>query len=339
MADRGAGERGVAVTAAAPLYDLAGKRVWVAGHRGMVGRALVRRLSREPVELLTVPRAELDLTEGAAVRAWIARHRPDVVILAAAKVGGILANATFPVAFLEENLRIELEVITASAELGVEKLLFLGSSCIYPRDCRQPIREEHLLTGPLEATNRSYALAKICGLELCRAYRRERGRDFIACMPTNLYGPHDDFDPETGHVLAALLRRFHEAKIRGDREVVVWGTGTPRREFLHVEDLAAACLHLLRHFSDDIPINIGCGEDLTIAELADLLARTTGFRGTIRFDPARPDGTPRKRLDVSRITALGWRPEIPLEQGVRRTYRWFLAHHAGRAVGGAEQMP
>jgi len=324
---------------AAPLYDLSGKRVWVAGHRGMVGRALLRRLSREPVELLTVPREELDLTEGAAVRAWMTRHRPQVVILAAARVGGILANARRPVEFLEQNLRIELEVITASAGLGVEKLLFLGSSCIYPRDCRQPIREEYLLTGPLEETNRAYALAKICGLELCRAHRRQYGADFIACMPTNLYGPHDDFDPETGHVLPALLRRFHEAKSRGDGEVVVWGSGTPRREFLHVADLAEACVHLLRRFSDEIPINIGCGEDLTIRELAETIARITGFRGRIRFDPARPDGTPEKRLDISRITALGWRPEIPLEEGIRQTYRWFLQHHAGRAVGGADQMP
>ncbi len=333
MADRGA-----AVTAAA-RYDLSGRRVWVAGHRGMVGRALLRRLSREAVELLTVPREELDLTEGAAVRAWMRRHRPQVVILAAARVGGILANARRPVEFLEQNLRIELEVISASAELGVEKLLFLGSSCIYPRDCPQPIREEYLLTGPLEETNRSYALAKICGLELCRARRRQEGHDFIACMPTNLYGPHDDFDPETGHVLPALLRRFHEARIRGDGEVVVWGSGTPRREFLHVEDLAEACLHLLRHFSDEIPINIGCGRDLTIRELAETIARITGYRGRIRFDPARPDGTPEKRLDISRITALGWRPQIPLEEGIRQTYRWFLAHHAGQGSGGAEQMP
>ncbi len=324
---------------AAALYDLSGKRVWVAGHRGMVGRALLRRLSREAVELLTVPREELDLTEGAAVRAWMRRHRPQVVILAAARVGGILANARRPVEFLEQNLRIELEVISASAELGVEKLLFLGSSCIYPRDCPQPIREEYLLTGPLEETNRAYALAKICGLELCRARRRQEGRDFIACMPTNLYGPHDDFDPETGHVLPALLRRFHEAKSRGDTEVVVWGSGTPRREFLHVEDLAEACLHLLRHFSDEIPINIGCGRDLTIRELAETIARITGYRGRIRFDPARPDGTPEKRLDISRITALGWRPQIPLEEGIRETYRWFLAHHTARAADGAEQMP
>ncbi len=317
--------------AAAPCYELSGKRLWVAGHRGMVGRALLRRLAREPVELLTVPRQEVDLREGAAVRAWMARHRPQVVILAAARVGGILANATRPVAFLEENLRIALEVITAAAELGVEKLLFLGSSCIYPRDRRRPIREEDLLAGPLEETNRPYALAKICGLELCRAWRREGGRDFVACMPTNLYGPHDDFDPDTGHVLAALIRRFHEAAVRGDPEVVVWGTGTPRREFLHVDDLAEACLHLLRHYSDERPLNVGCGRDLTIAELAELVARVTGYRGRIRFDPDRPDGTPRKLLDISRITALGWRPRIPLEEGIRTTYRWFLANHPAAA--------
>ncbi len=360
----------------APRFDLSGRRVWVAGHRGMVGRALVRRLSAEPVELLTVPHEELDLTDGAAVRAWMARHRPQVVILAAARVGGILANATRPVDFLEQNLRIALEVIGASAGLGVEKLLFLGSSCIYPRDCPQPIREEHLLTGPLEETNRAYALAKICGLELCRAFRRQRGCDFIACMPTNLYGPFDNFDLATSHVLAALIRKAHLARLAadGDLEAVradearfgripdevladlglarradgfrrsggepvlrIWGSGTPRREFLHVDDLAAACIHLLRHWSAEIAPNVGTGEDIPIAELARLVCGIVGFEGPIHHDPARPDGTPRKRLDISRLTALGWRPRIPLEEGIQTTYRWFLERHTGGSDGAAER--
>ena len=355
-------------------YALAGKRVFVAGHRGMVGRALCRALEREPVELLTVPRAALDLTDGAAVRAWMARHRPQVVILAAARVGGILANATRPVDFLEQNLRIALEVIGASAELGVEKLLFLGSSCIYPRDCPQPIREEHLLTGPLEETNRAYALAKICGLELCRAWRRQHGADFIACMPTNLYGPFDNFDLTTSHVLPALIRKAHLARLaaEGDLEAVradearfgrlpdevladlglvrradglrrtgvepvlrIWGSGRPRREFLHVDDLAAACLHLLRHWSAEIAPNVGTGEDIPIAELARLVCAIVGFRGPIRHDPSRPDGTPEKRLDITRITELGWRPQIPLDVGIRRTLAWYRSE-LHRTVAGAE---
>jgi len=345
-------------------YHLAGKRVFVAGHRGMVGRTLCRVLEREPVELLTVAREELDLTDLPAVAAWMRQRRPHVVIVAAAKVGGILANATRPVDFLEQNLLIELAVIRAAYQSGVEKLLFLGSSCIYPRDCPQPIREEYLLSGPLEETNRAYALAKICGLELCRAYRRQYGADFIACMPTNLYGPFDNFDLETSHVLPALIRKAHLAKLastaqldaivadearfgripddvladlglergagglrRTGRDPVlrIWGTGTPRREFLHVDDLAEACVHLLRHWSDEIAPNVGTGEDITIADLARLVCAVVGFEGRIVHDPSRPDGTPRKLLDVSRIGATGWQPRIPLEMGIRQTLAWYLS--------------
>jgi GDP-L-fucose synthase len=309
-------------------YDLSGKRVLVAGHRGMVGSALLRRLLAEPVQLLTAPRDALDLERQTEVEAWLAAHRPQVVIVAAAKVGGILANATHPVDFLERNLLIELNLIRASFAAGVEKLLFLGSSCIYPRDCPQPIREDYLLTGPLEPTNEAYALAKIAGVKLCQAYRRQHGADFISAMPTNLYGPGDNFDLEASHVVPALIRKMHEAKQRGAPAVEIWGTGFPRREFLHVDDLADACLFLLERYQDEAPINVGCGEDVTIAELARTIQAVIGYRGALGFDPGKPDGTPRKLLDTTRLTRLGWRPRIGLRDGLAHTYRWFLEHAA-----------
>jgi GDP-L-fucose synthase len=309
-------------------YELKRKRVYVAGHRGMVGAALVHRLAREPVTLVTATRAELDLTRQAEVEAWMEARRPQVVIVAAARVGGILANDTRPVEFLEENLLIELNLIRASFRAGVERLLFLGSSCIYPRDCPQPIREEHLLTGPLEPTNQWYALAKIAGVKLCQAYQRQHGAGFISAMPTNLYGPGDNFDLEASHVVPALIRKMHEAKQGGAPLVEVWGTGAPRREFLHVDDLAEACLVLLERYHGEAPVNVGCGQDLSIAELAALIRDVVGYEGELRFDAARPDGTPRKLLDTTRLAALGWRPRIPLRRGLEGTYRWFCAHAA-----------
>ena len=312
----------------AAAFDLAGARVFVAGHRGMVGAALVRRLATEPVELLTAERAELDLADDAATLAWLRDRRPDVVVVAAARVGGILANATFPVDFLADNLRLELALIRAAHAVGVRKLLFLGSSCIYPRDCPQPIREDYLLTGPLEPTNEWYALAKIAGIKLCQAYRRQYGCDFVSAMPTNLYGPGDNFDLAASHVAPALLRRLHEAKLAGAPSVAIWGTGTPRREFLHVDDLADACVFLLRRWSGDAPVNVGCGVDLSIAELARLIAEVVGYRGALAFDPSRPDGTPKKLLDVSRLAALGWTARTPLREGLAATYDWFRRHAA-----------
>ncbi len=360
----------------------------------MVGRALVRRLEREPVELLTAPRTTLDLTDPAATDAWLQAHRPDIVIIAAARVGGIHANRTFPVDFLEDNLLIQTNLMRSSHRAGVDRLLFLGSSCIYPRDCPQPIREEYLLTGPLEPTNDAYALAKIAGLRLVRAYRQQHGRRWIAAMPTNLYGPFDNFHPETSHVLPALLRRFHLAKVAqsaiapgeaalaqaggtpiasheaaspraatADRTqepaevggptiatkraqgavgrsaqptVTVWGSGNPRREFLHVDDLADACVHLLQHYDEPTAINVGTGIDLTIRELAEAIARTTRFEGNLAFDATKPDGTPRKLLDTSRLAALGWSPSITLETGLAATYAWFR-EHAAEARGVQQQ--
>jgi GDP-L-fucose synthase len=300
-------------------------RVYVAGHRGLVGSALMRRLEGEGCgHIITRTREQLDLADARAVDAFFGEERPEYVFLAAAKVGGILANATYPADFIRENLAVELNVVDAAHRHGAKKLHFLGSSCIYPRHAPQPIKEEYLLTGPLEPTNEPYAVAKIAGIELCRSYRRQYGADFISVMPTNLYGPGDNFDPESSHVLPALLRRFHEAKVHGDEEVVVWGTGTPRREFLHVDDLADACVHLMRVYSGEEPINIGVGEDLSIAGLAELVREVVGYRGAIRFDPARPDGTPRKLLDVSRLDSLGWRARIPLREGIEQTYRWYL---------------
>ena len=305
-------------------------RVYVAGHLGLVGSALVRRLAREPLDaLLTRTRAELDLTERHAVEQFFAAEKPTQVFLAAARVGGIQANLTYPADFIRQNLLIETHVIDAAFRHGVEKLLFLGSSCIYPRAAPQPIREEALLSGPLEITNQAYALAKIAGIELCRAYRVQHGFDAISAMPTNLYGPGDDFDPGNAHVVPALMRRFAEARAAGAQEVIVWGTGTPRREFLHVDDLADALVFLMRHYSDSAPINVGCGSDLSIAELAELIARVVGFEGRIKFDPSKPDGTPRKLLDISRMRDLGWTARIPLETGLNETWHWY--HSQGGA--------
>lgn len=304
-------------------YDLAGKRVLVAGHRGMVGAALVRRLQGAGCTIVTVGREELDLTRQAAVGDWFAANRPQAVFVAAARVGGILANDRYPADFLHDNLMIAANVIEAAHRSGVEKLLFLGSSCIYPRLAEQPIREEALLAGPLEPTNQWYAIAKIAGVKLVQAYRRQHGCDFIAAMPTNLYGPGDNFDLESSHVLPALIRKAHEARVAGAAAMPIWGSGTPRREFLHVDDLADACVFLMMHYSDDAPINVGSGEEVTIRELAAMVARAIGFDGAIAADPARPDGTPRKLVDSGRLRALGWQPRITLADGIAATCRWF----------------
>jgi GDP-L-fucose synthase len=306
------------------IYPLAGKRVWVAGHTGLVGAALVRRLAREGCEILTAARAEVDLRRQVEVEAWVASARPDAVFLAAATVGGIGANASFPAEFLYDNLAIAGNVIEAARHGGVEKLLFLGSSCIYPRDAPQPIAEEALLTGPLEPTNEAYAIAKIAGLKLTQAYRTQYGCDFISAMPTNLYGPGDNFDLASSHVLPALLRKAHEAKQRGEPAIVVWGTGAPRREFLHADDCADALTFLMQRYSAAETVNVGVGEDISIADLAELVCRVVGFTGEVRYDRAKPDGTPRKLLDPSRLTGLGWKPSIALEDGVAQTYRWFV---------------
>ena len=310
------------------IFDLRGKRVFAAGHRGMVGSALVRRLARENIRLQTVDRGVLDLRHQSDVAAWFESHRPQVVILAAAKVGGILANARYPVDFLEDNLAIELAVIAAAARFGVEKLVFLGSTCIYPKFADQPIREEALLTGALEPTNEWYAIAKIAGLKLAQAYRRQHGLDFISVMPTNLYGPNDNFDLESGHVLAALLRKTHDAKRMGAGAITVWGSGTPRREFLHVDDLADAIVFLVENYSEEQHINIGTGVDISIRDLASLVCDVVGFRGRIEFDASKPDGTQLKCSDIGRLRGLGWSPTIDLRTGLERTYRWFLENTA-----------
>ncbi|SUS07985.1 bifunctional GDP-fucose synthetase: GDP-4-dehydro-6-deoxy-D-mannose epimerase and GDP-4-dehydro-6-L-deoxygalactose reductase [uncultured Defluviicoccus sp.] len=304
-------------------YDLAGKRVWVAGHRGMVGSAIVRRLSRESCEVLTVERAAVDLRRQAETEAWLAANRPQAILLAAATVGGILANDTRPAEFLYDNLAIEANIIEGAHRCGVEKLLFLGSSCIYPRLAPQPMPEEALLTGPLEPTNQWYAIAKIAGIKLCQAYRRQYGCDFISVMPTNLYGPGDNFDLASSHVVPALIAKFHHTKVTGASEVEIWGTGTPRREFLYVDDLADAVVHVMRAYSGEDHINIGTGTDVTIAELAALVAKVVGFEGRLVFDAGKPDGTPRKLLDVSRLAALGWKARTTLEEGLQQSYLWF----------------
>ncbi|WP_257231115.1 GDP-L-fucose synthase [Streptomyces sp. UH6] len=304
-------------------------RIFVAGHRGLVGSAVVRRLTADGHEVLTRPRADLDLRDAAATAAHLADVRPDAVVLAAAKVGGIMANSTRPVEFLEDNLRIQLSVISGSHAAGVGRLLFLGSSCIYPKFAPQPIREDALLTGPLEPTNEPYALAKIAGICQVQSYRRQFGASWISAMPTNLYGPGDNFDLETSHVLPALVRRFHEARESGADHVTLWGSGSPRREFLHVDDLASACVRLLEAYDGDEPVNVGCGEDLTIRELAGTVADVTGFTGEVRWDTSKPDGTPRKLLDVSRLTGLGWKPSVALRDGIDGTYRWWLSQGAG----------
>ncbi|WP_326599363.1 GDP-L-fucose synthase family protein [Streptomyces sp. NBC_01803] len=301
-------------------------RIFVAGHRGLVGSAIARVLADEGYDVVTRTRAELDLRDEERTREYLCDVRPDAVVLAAATVGGIMANQTFPVRFLEDNLRIQLSVIAGAHAADVDRLLFLGSSCIYPKLAPQPITEDALLTGPLEPTNEPYALAKIAGISQVRSYRRQYGRSYISAMPTNLYGPGDNFDPETSHVLPALIRRFHEAKREGRPEVVLWGTGTPRREFLHSDDLARACLLLLREYDDGSPVNVGCGEDLTIAELAATIADAVGYTGRVAWDPAKPDGTPRKLLDIGRLRKLGFAPGIPLARGIRETYEWWLNH-------------
>ncbi|MDT0444213.1 GDP-L-fucose synthase family protein [Streptomyces johnsoniae] len=301
-----------------------GARVFVAGHRGLAGSAIARALADAGHEVLTRTRAGLDLRDAEGTAAFLRAARPDAVVLAAATVGGIMANQRFPVTFLEDNLRIQLSVIAGAHAADVDRLLFLGSSCIYPKHAPQPIQEEALLTGPLEPTNEAYALAKIAGIGQVQAYRRQFGRRYIAAMPTNLYGPGDNFDPETSHVLPALIRRFHDAKAAGRDEVVLWGSGTPRREFLHSADLAAACLLLLRGYDEDLPVNVGCGEDLTIAALAETVAGAVGFTGRTAWDRTKPDGTPRKLLDIARLRALGFAPRTPLARGIRETYEWWL---------------
>jgi GDP-L-fucose synthase len=312
-------------------FELRGKRVWVAGHRGMVGSALVRRLCSEDCTLVTADRNECDLKCQDQVEAWLAKARPDVAIIAAAKVGGILANDREPAAFLYDNLMIEANAIHGACKAGVEKLLFLGSSCIYPKHAPQPMPEECLLEGQLEPTNQWYAIAKIAGIKLCQAYRRQYGADFISAMPTNLYGPGDNFDLLSSHVAPALIAKMHQAKIDGATEVEIWGSGKPRREFLHVDDLADACVHLLKNYSDELHINIGCGEDLSIAELASTVRRIVGFEGRLIYNRERPDGTPRKLLDVGRLNAMGWQPRVGLEEGLTGAYRWFREHAAHAA--------
>jgi len=316
------------MTVFTPIFELAGQRVWVAGHRGMVGSALVRRLKLESCETIIAGRETIDLRRQDGVERWMAKTRPDVVIIAAATVGGILANNTRPVDFLYDNLMIESNIIESARNTGVRKLLFLGSSCIYPRLAPQPIQEDALLTGPLEPTNQWYAVAKIAGIMLCRAYRRQYGCDFISAMPTNLYGAIDNFDLDSSHVVPALIAKAHAAKLAGSDEIVVWGTGSPRREFLEVDDLADALVFLLRHYSGEGHVNIGVGDDITIRELAEMIMRVVGVEGRLQFDPSKPDGVPQKLLDSSLLQSMGWRPHIGLEEGLRKTYTWYLEHVA-----------
>jgi GDP-L-fucose synthase len=312
-----------------PLFDLASKRVYLAGHTGMAGSAIARRLARENCEILAADHGALDLADQRQTEQWLARAKPDAVFLAAARVGGISANSSYPAAFIGENLAIALNVIRAAHQTGVKKLLFLGSSCIYPKFASQPIAEDQLLTGPLESTNEWYAVAKIAGIKLCQAYRRQYGADFISVMPTNLYGPGDNYHPEHSHVPAALIRRFHEAKVSGAPSVAVWGTGTPRREFLAADDLADACVFVMKRYSGDGFLNVGTGEDITVADFARLVANVVGYRGEIVFDRSRPDGTPRKLLDVSKLTELGWRAETPLREGLQAAYADFRSRENG----------
>ena len=306
------------------MFELAGKRVWVAGHRGMVGSAVVRALANENCEVVAASRDELDLTDQRAVLGWMHNQRPQVVVLAAARVGGILANDTQPVEFLRDNLLIQTSVLTGAESVGVEKLLFLGSSCIYPKHAPQPIKEEALLTGPLEPTNEWYALAKIAGIKLAQAYRRQYGCDFISAMPTNLYGPGDNFDLSASHVMPALIRKVHDAKAVGG-EVVVWGSGTPRREFLYVDDCADACVHLLKHYSEEGHINVGSGSDVSIMELTRLVMEVLDYDGPVVTDASKPDGTPRKLMDSARLAALGWQPQTALRDGIAKSYAAFLS--------------
>jgi GDP-L-fucose synthase len=304
-------------------------RVYVAGHSGLVGSALMRRLDDAGYrDIVTRSHEQLDLTRQADVERFFETQRPEFVLLAAARVGGIHANDTFRGEFIRDNLLIQTHVIDAARRHGVQRLLFLGSSCIYPRECPQPMREEHLLTGPLEETNKPYAVAKISGLEMCESFNDQYGTRYLGVMPTNLYGPHDNFDLETSHVLPAFIRKFHEAAERGDDRVVIWGTGTPRREFLHVDDLADACVFLLEETDEVELTNIGVGRDISIDELAETIAEIVGFQGELAHDRSKPDGTPRKLLDVSRLESLGWRPSIELRDGIRQTWQWFVEHHS-----------
>ncbi|WP_425500291.1 GDP-L-fucose synthase [Parvibaculum indicum] len=306
------------------MYSLKGKKVWVAGHRGMVGAALMRRLASEDCELLTVTRDTVDLRRQAEVEGWLAEHRPEAVFIPAARVGGILANDSFPAEFLYDNLMIEANIINAAWQNGVEKLLFLGSSCIYPKMAEQPMKEDALLTGPLEPTNQWYAVAKIAGIKLAQAYRRQYGCDFISAMPTNLYGIGDNFDLDSSHVLPALIAKMHMAKEAGDAEVVIWGTGAPKREFLYVDDCADALVFLMTHYSGEEHVNVGYGDDLTIQELAQKVKAVVGFEGALVNDTSKPDGTPRKLMDSTRLHNLGWRPRTGLDEGIAKVYRWYL---------------
>lgn len=310
------------------MFSLQGKRVWVAGHRGMVGAALVRRLASEDCEIIVAGRQDVDLKRQAEVEAWMAAHRPDAIFVAAAKVGGILANDTYPADFLYDNIVIQANLAEAAFRNGTHKVAFLGSSCIYPKLAPHPIREDALLTGPLEPTNEWYAIAKIAGIKLAQAYRRQHGCDFISAMPTNLYGPGDNFDLSSSHVMPALIRKAHEAKHNGRRTLTVWGSGTPRREFLHVDDCADALVFLMKTYSGDEHVNVGSGSDLTILELTELVARAVGFEGTIDMDRTKPDGTPRKLMSGDKLKAMGWTAKVPLADGISQTYDWFLANRA-----------
>ena len=309
-------------------YSLTGKRVWVAGHRGMVGSALVRRLATEDCEVIRADRSDLDLMRPDDVAGWMKETRPQAVFMAAAKAGGIVANSSYPVEFLRNNLLLELSVTQGAYECGAEKMLFLGSSCIYPKFAPQPIVESALLSGPLEPTNEWYAIAKIAGIKLAQAYRQQFGCDFISAMPTNLYGPGDNYDLTTSHVIPALIRKAHEAKVRGDKQLTIWGTGTPRREFLHVDDCADALVHIMKQYSENEHINVGCGQDMTIMELAHLVAEVVGFSGDIVTDPSKPDGTPRKLMSGEKLSRLGWQPRIGLRDGLADAYRAFVAASA-----------
>lgn len=310
------------------VFNISGKRIFVAGHKGMVGSALVRRLSTEDCEILTANRQELDLLDQAATRIWLNREKPDAVIIAAAKVGGILANSSLPADFLFDNLMIASNLIEGSHRADVNRLLFLGSSCIYPKLAKQPIVEDALLTAPLEPTNEWYAIAKIAGIKLCQAYRRQYKRDYISAMPTNLYGPGDNFDLTSSHVLPALIRKAHEAKLSGAAEITIWGSGEPLREFLHADDCADACTFLLREYTDESHVNVGSGKDLSILHLTMLVCRIVGFEGEIVLDRSKPDGTPRKLMSAHLLDSMGWSPKIDLESGISQTYNWYLEHVA-----------
>jgi len=313
------------------VFDLQGKRVWVAGHRGMVGSAIVRRLAKEDCQVLTSPRQRVDLRNQAQTQAWMQEESPEVVVVAAAKVGGILANSSYPVDFLYDNLMIEANVLHAAHEIGVQKLLFLGSSCIYPRMAPQPMSEDALLTGPLEPTNEWYAIAKIAGIKLCQAFRRQYNDDFISAMPTNLYGPGDNYDLKSSHVLPALIRKAHQAKLDGTPTLEVWGTGSPLREFLHVDDLADACVSLLKNYSDDEHVNVGSNSEITIRDLAVAVAEAVGFKGEFVYDASKPDGTPRKLMNSKKLAGMGWTARIGLHEGLANAYAAFLEHESSTA--------